>query len=140
MASERSFVMVKPDGVRRGLVGEIISRLETRGFRLVAAKFMKITKELAGTHYEEHVKKDWYHELEAFITSGPVLAMVWEGEDAVQQVRRMMGKTNPMDSDPGTIRGDFGLHKTENLVHGSDGPESAKREISLFFTDDELVR
>jgi nucleoside-diphosphate kinase len=139
MALERSFIMVKPDGVKRGLVGEIISRLETRGFRLVAARFMRIPPELSKRHYEEHVEKGWYHELESFITSGPVMAMVWEGEDAINQIRCMMGKTNPLESPAGTIRGDFGLHKTENLIHGSDGPESAKREISLFFTDDELV-
>jgi nucleoside-diphosphate kinase len=139
MGTERTFVMVKPDGVKRGLIGEIVSRFETRGFKLVAAKVMRISPDLAKKHYAEHVEKHFYKELETFITSGPVFAMVWEGEDAISQIRRMMGKTNPMESDPGTIRGDFGLHKTENLVHGSDGPESAKREISLFFKDDEFV-
>jgi nucleoside-diphosphate kinase len=142
---ERTFVMVKPDGVQRGLVGDIVSRFEERGLKLVGAKFMRIDEELAHEHYGEHEGKPFFEGLVEFITSGPVFAMVWEGADAVRQVRRMMGETDPADSPPGTIRGDYGLDLGHNVIHGSAPPEDDddvppnEREISLFFDDDELV-
>ena len=137
--TERTFVMVKPDGVQRGLVGKIVSRFESRGLKLVAGKFMQIDDELAREHYAEHVDKPFFDDLSEFITSGPVFAMVWEGQDAVAQVRTMMGETDPADSAPGTIRGDFGLDLGRNVIDGSDTEEgSAAREISLFFDADEL--
>jgi nucleoside-diphosphate kinase len=137
---ERTFVMVKPDGVQRGLIGEIVSRFEDRGLKLVAGKFMRIDDYLAREHYAEHVDEPFFEGLKDFITAGPVFAMVWEGADAVAQVRRMMGETDPAESDPGTIRGDFGLELGRNVVHGSDTePGSAEREIGLFFDDDELL-
>jgi nucleoside-diphosphate kinase len=141
MTRERTFVMVKPDGVQRGLVGEVISRLEERGLKLVGAKFMEIDEELAGEHYAEHQDKPFFDGLVSFITSGPVMAMVWEGQDATRQVRRMMGETDPADADPGTIRGDLGLDLGRNVIHGSDheDPGSNEREIDLFFDDDELL-
>jgi len=136
---ERTFLMVKPDGVQRGLVGKIVSRLEERGLKLVAAKFTQIDEELAEEHYGEHEDKPFFDDLVDFITSGPVMTMVWEGQDAVAQVRRMMGQTDPAESAPGTIRGDFGLDLGRNVVHGSDTEEgSAEREIDLFFDQDEL--
>jgi len=138
--TERTFVMVKPDGVQRGLVGEIVSRFESRGLKLVAGKFMQIDDELAREHYAEHVDKPFFDDLSEFITSGPVFAMVWEGQDAVAQVRTMMGETDPAESEPGTIRGDFGLDLGRNVIHGSDTePGSAEREIGLFFDDEELL-
>jgi nucleoside-diphosphate kinase len=138
---ERTFVMVKPDGVQRGLVGEIIGRFEDRGLQLVGAKFMQIDEELAHEHYGEHEGKPFFDGLVEFITSGPVMAMVWEGDDAVRQVRRMMGETDPAESAPGTIRGDFGLDLGHNVIHGSDheDPGANEREIDLFFDEDELV-
>ncbi|WP_256300171.1 nucleoside-diphosphate kinase [Haloarchaeobius salinus] len=138
---ERTFVMVKPDGVQRGLTGEIISRFEDRGLKLVGAKFMQIDQELAEEHYGEHEGKPFFDGLVEFITSGPVMAMVWEGDDAIRQVRTMMGETDPADSAPGTIRGDFGLDLGRNVIHGSDheDPGSNEREIDLFFDEDELV-
>ena len=137
---ERTFVMAKPDAVQRGLVGEIVSRLEDRGLKLVGAKFMQIDRDLAEDHYGEHEGKPFFDGLVGFITSGPVMAMVWEGQDATAQVRRMMGETDPAESDPGTIRGDFGLDLGRNVIHGSDTePGSNEREIDLFFDDDELV-
>ena len=141
MTRERTFVMVKPDGVQRGLVGEVISRLEERGLKLVGSKFMQIDEELAGEHYAEHQDKPFFDGLVSFITSGPVMAMVWEGQDATRQVRRMMGETDPADADPGTIRGDLGLDLGRNVIHGSDheDPGSNEREIDLFFDDDELL-
>lgn len=139
--TERTFVMVKPDGVQRGLVGEIISRLEDRGLKLVGAKFMEIDEELAHEHYGEHEGKPFFEDLIEFITAGPVMAMVWEGGDATRQVRKMMGETDPAESAPGTIRGDFGLDLGRNVIHGSDheDPGANEREIDLFFDDDELV-
>ena len=139
--SERTFVMVKPDGVQRGLVGDIISRLEGRGLKLVAASFQSIPRELAEEHYGEHVDKPFFDDLVSFITSGPVMAMVWEGQDATRQVRRMMGETDPADAAPGTIRGDFGLDLGRNVIHGSDheDPGANEREIGLFFDEDDLV-
>ena len=137
---ERTFVMAKPDAVQRGLVGEIISRLEDRGLKLVGAKFMQIDRDLAEDHYGEHEEKPFFEGLVGFITSGPVMAMVWEGQDATAQIRRMMGATDPAESDPGTIRGDFGLDLGRNVIHGSDTePGSNEREIDLFFDDDELI-
>ncbi len=138
--TERTFVMVKPDGVQRGLIGEIISRFEERGLKLVGAKFMQIDDDLAAEHYAEHEDKPFFDDLTDFITSGPVMAMVLEGQDAVAQVRTMMGETDPAESAPGTIRGDFGLDLGRNVIHGSDTEEgSAEREIELFFDDDELT-
>ncbi|MFB6124401.1 MAG: nucleoside-diphosphate kinase [Halanaeroarchaeum sp.] len=138
--TERTFVMVKPDGVQRGLIGEIVSRFEDRGLKLVGGKFVQIDRELAERHYGEHEDKPFFEDLVSFITSGPVFAMVWEGQDAVAQVRTMMGETDPADSAPGTIRGDFGLDLGRNVIHGSDTePGSAEREIELFFDDAELL-
>ena len=139
--SERTFVMVKPDGVQRGLVGEVISRLEERGLKLVAAKFVQIDRDLAEQHYGEHEGKPFFEGLVEFITSGPAMAMVWEGGDATRQVRRMMGATDPADAAPGTIRGDLGLDLGRNVIHGSDheDPGANEREIDLFFEESDLV-
>jgi len=138
---ERTFVMVKPDGVNRGLVGEVVSRLEDRGLKLVGAKFMQIDRDLAEEHYGEHEGKPFFEGLVDFITSDPVFAMVWEGQDAIRQVRNMMGETDPAESAPGTIRGDLGLDLGRNVIHGSDHEDegAAEREIALFFDEDELV-
>jgi nucleoside-diphosphate kinase len=138
---ERTFVMVKPDGVQRGLIGEVISRLEDRGLTLVGAKFMQIDEDLAHDHYAEHEDKPFFDGLVSFITAGPVMAMVWEGQDATRQVRRMMGATDPAEAQPGTIRGDLGLDLGRNVIHGSDNedPGANEREIDLFFDDEELV-
>jgi nucleoside-diphosphate kinase len=135
---ERTFVMVKPDGVQRALIGEIVSRFERRGFKLAALKMMRIPRELAERHYEEHRDKPFFEPLLAYITSGPAICMVLEGENAVAVVRSMMGKTNPQDAVPGTIRGDLAQVTGRNVVHGSDSSESARREITLFFNDYEL--
>ena len=138
---ERTFVMAKPDAVQRGLTGEIVSRLEERGLKLVGAKFMRIGEELAHEHYAEHEDAPFFDDLVDFITSGPVLAMVWEGADATRQVRRMMGATDPTEAAPGTIRGDLGLDLGQNVIHGSDHEDEGanEREIDLFFDEDELV-
>jgi nucleoside-diphosphate kinase len=135
---ERTLVLIKPDGVQRGLVGEIISRFERRGLKLVGMKLIQVDQDLSRRHYAEHVNKGFYPSLEKFITSSPSVAMVWEGANAIQKVRDMMGKTDPNESPLGTIRGDYGMEKTMNLVHGSDGPESAAREIGNFFQPNEL--
>lgn len=135
----RTLILVKPDGMQRGLAGQIISRFETRGLKLVGMKLIAMSRELAEKHYAEHVEKPFFEELVTFITSGPVIAMVWEGPDAISAARETMGVTKPVDAKPGTIRGDFGVVVNRNLVHGSDGEESAKREVALFFEDDELV-
>ena len=132
---QTTLVLVKPDGVRRRLVGEIVSRLENKGLTLVAGRFFTIDRDLAGRHYAEHTEKPFFDDLVAFITSGPVMALAVEGPDAVSVVRTLMGPTNPVEAPPGTIRGDFGIEITENLVHGSDSPESAARELGLFFPD-----
>ena len=130
----RTLVLCKPDAVERGLVGEIVGRLERRGLRIVAMDLRTLDEDLAGRHYEEHREKPFFGDLVAFITRSPLVAMVVEGpEDTWQVVRTMMGATNPLNADPGTIRGDLALETQENLVHGSDGPDSAAREISLFF-------
>ena len=136
---ERTYLMVKPDGVQRGLCGEIVSRFEKKGLKLVAMKLMVIPKETAETHYGEHKGKKFFDSLISYITSGPVLAMLWEGENAVAVCRQMMGKTNPQESAPGTIRGDYGMQVGMNIIHGSDSVESAEREISIFFRPEELV-
>lgn len=133
--TQRTLVLVKPDGVRRRLVGEIVGRLESKTLEIVAMKMLSIDDELAKRHYEEHLAKPFFPELLTFITSGPVVAMVVEGERAVDVVRDLMGATDPKEAAPGTIRGDLGLATTENLVHGSDSPESAARELALFFPD-----
>jgi len=135
---EKTFAMVKPDGVQRGLVGKTLERFEDRGLKISAMKMMKIPRELAERHYEEHKGRDFYEPLLDYITSGPVVCMVLEGENSVAAVRAMMGKTNPQDAAPGTIRGDFSQVTGRNIVHGSDSPESAKREIKLFFNDYEI--
>lgn len=136
---ERTFVMLKPGAVQRGLVGNVISRFEKRGLKIIALKMMHISTELAKRHYGEHKEKPFYDELVKYITSGPVMAMVLEGGNAISVVRDMMGKTDPLESTPGTIRGDFGLFTGKNIVHGSDSKESAKREIDLFFKEKEFV-
>jgi len=125
--------MVKPDGVARGLVGEIIRRLESKGLRLVQARLRTVDEDLAGEHYAEHRERPFFPELISFITGGPVMAMVWEGESAVSVARLLIGPTNPATAPPGTIRGDYGLETTQNLVHGSDSSTSATREIGLWF-------
>lgn len=135
---EHTFIMVKPDGVQRGLVGEVIGRLERKGLRLAAMKLMRITPDLAARHYGEHRGKPFYESLIAYITSGPVVAMVWEGKEAVNLTRSLIGATDPAKAAPGTIRGDLAVFTGCNLVHGSDSPKSARREIALFFTDEEL--
>ncbi|NLZ39127.1 MAG: nucleoside-diphosphate kinase [Firmicutes bacterium] len=136
---ERTFVMVKPDGVQRGLIGEVIKRFEQKGLKLVGLKLMQVSQELAAKHYGEHQGKPFYDELIDFITSGPVVAMVWEGLNAISVVRTMMGQTNPASAAPGTIRGDFAMYLGNNVVHGSDSEASAEREIKLFFKKEELL-
>ncbi len=129
----KTFFMVKPDGVKRNLIGEVISRVEKEGFQITKIKMMDISEELAEEHYGEHSGKPFFNDLVSFITSGPVVAMQVEGEDVVSEIRRIMGATNPSDADPGTIRADLATKLEENVVHGSDSPESAERELSLFF-------
>lgn len=136
---ERTLVIIKPDGVQRGLVGAIISRLERRGLRLVGMKFMQISKELAAKHYAVHKGRLFYDSLIEYITSAPTVVMVWEGNEAIEVVRNTMGVTKPSDAAPGTIRGDFGLEIGRNLIHGSDGAETAEFEVKLFFGEEELV-
>ncbi len=133
MAVENTFTMVKPDGVRRGLVGEVISRFEAKGLKLERMRMLTIDREMAERHYGEHVGKPFFENLVEFITSGPVVAMEWSGEGAVAVCRTLMGGTNPAEAAPGTIRGDFGLVIDENIVHGSDSPASAERELGIFF-------
>ena len=130
---ERTFVAIKPDGVQRGLIGDVISRLERRGLKLVAMRLMQVSEDLAGRHYAEHVDRPFFPSLVSFITSGPIVAMIWEANNAVALARQTMGATNPGEAGPGTIRGDFGIDIGRNLVHGSDSAESAAREIGLFF-------
>jgi nucleoside-diphosphate kinase len=135
MAVETTLVLVKPDGMRRALAGEIVARLERRGFELRGARLLKIPRPLAQQHYAEHKGKPFFGDLVSFISSGPVLALAVRGESAIGTVRTMMGATNPLDSAPGTIRGDFALELSENIMHGSDSKASAKRELKLFFPD-----
>lgn len=139
MAVEQTFAMVKPDGVRRGLSGTVIARLEAKGFRIKGLKLMRISRELAQRHYGEHEGKPFFEGLVSFITSGPVVAMVVEGENAIAEWRKMMGATNPKDAAPGTIRGDLATTIDENVVHGSDAPATAEREIGIFFDPSELA-
>ncbi|HEY7196037.1 MAG TPA: nucleoside-diphosphate kinase [Gaiellaceae bacterium] len=136
---ERTLVLVKPDAVQRGLAGEILARLERRGLTLAGAKLVQVDRDLAERHYAEHAEKPFFGELVEFITSAPTLALVVEGESAIEVVRTTMGATNPVNAGPGTIRGDLALAMPNNLVHGSDAPESAEREIGLWFSPDELV-
>ena len=133
MAHEHTFVMVKPDGVARGLVGEVISRLERKGLVLEQMRSLTIDEEMASQHYGEHAEKPFFGELISFITSGPVVATEWSGESAISVVRTLVGATDPKEAVPGTLRGDFGLEVTQNLVHASDSAESAERELALFF-------
>lgn len=135
---ERTFLMIKPDGVQRGLVGNIIARLEGKGLKLVAMKIMHLTRDLAARHYSEHKDKPFYDSLIEFITSAPVVAMAWEGDNAVEIVRTLIGETDPKKSLPGTIRGDLAVYTGKNVVHGSDSSASASREIDLFFSSDEI--
>lgn len=136
---ERTFLMVKPDGVQRNLVGEVIRRLETKGFTLVGLKLMKVSRELAEKHYDVHKERPFFGSLVDFIISAPVVAMVWEGDGVVASARKIIGATNPLTAEPGTIRGDFGVSIGRNLIHGSDAPETAQREVSLWFAPEELV-
>lgn len=137
---DRTFLMVKPDGVQRGLIGRIISRLEDKGFKMTAGKLVQVSREQAQQHYAEHAGKPFFEELVGFITSGPVFAMVWEGDNIVTLSRLLIGKTQVTEAQPGTIRGDFAAHTPFNLIHGSDSLESAEREIANFFMPEELVR
>lgn len=135
---ERSFVAVKPDGVFRGLIGEVISRFERKGLRLVAIKIVQPSEELAKEHYSPHLGKSFFPRLVHFFTSGPIVAMVWEGPRAISLVRKLVGETHPEDATPGTIRGDFAFQRGHNIVHSSDSPVAAEREIRVWFNDDEL--
>ncbi|ACB50039.1 nucleoside diphosphate kinase [Crocosphaera subtropica ATCC 51142] len=135
---ERTFIMIKPDGVQRGLVGEVIGRFEAKGFTLVGLKLMSVSKELAEEHYDVHKERPFFGSLVEFICSSPVVAMVWEGDGVVASARKLIGATNPLSAEPGTIRGDFGVSVGRNLIHGSDAIETAQREISLWFNEKEL--
>jgi nucleoside-diphosphate kinase len=139
MAVERSLILIKPDAVQRKLAGEILARIERRGFTIRAGKLIYVDRTLGETHYAEHSEKPFYGELVEFITSGPTFALVVEGEGAIATLRKTIGATNPADAEPGSIRGDLAVAMPENLVHGSDSPESAVREVALWFSDDELV-
>ena len=136
---EKTFIMVKPDGVQRGLIGEVVSRFEKKGFTLAGAKLMQISTELAENHYGEHKERPFFGELVEFITSGPVFAMVWEGEGIISTSRNMIGATNPAEATPGSIRDDYAVTVGKNMIHGSDSLESAEREIGLFFKENEII-
>lgn len=136
---ERTFLMIKPDGVQRGLISNIIGRFETKGFTLVGMKFMAVSRELAEKHYDVHRERPFFAGLVDFITSGPVVAMVWEGEGVIASARKIIGATKPLEAEPGTIRGDLGVTVGRNIIHGSDAPETAQTEIALWFTEAELV-
>lgn len=136
---ERTFIMIKPDGVQRGLVGDVVKRFETKGFTLVGMKFMAVSRELAEQHYDVHKERPFFQGLVDFITSSPVVAMVWSGEGVVASARKIIGATNPLTAEPGTLRGDFCIEVGRNLIHGSDAIETAQREIALWFSDAELV-
>lgn len=140
IVKEETFILIKPDAVQRGLIGKIITRIEEKGFKIVAMKMLSVTPEQAAKHYEEHYGKPFYDSLVRFITSAPVVAMVIEGEDAISGMRQLMGKTNPLNAEVGTIRGDFSPFMSYNVIHGSDSPESAKREIAIYFNENELCR
>lgn len=136
---EKTLVLTKPDGVQRGLIGEVVRRLERRGLKIVAMKMMKMDGEMAGRHYQMHKDKAFYNDLVSFITSAPVVAMVLQGERAIELTRQVMGSTDPLKAAPGTIRGDLGFSMQNNLVHGSDSPQAAEREIALFFGKEEIL-
>ncbi|AMA08587.1 MULTISPECIES: nucleoside-diphosphate kinase [Cyanophyceae] len=136
---ERTFVMVKPDGVQRGLVGDVIRRFEAKGFKLVGLKLVSVSRELAEQHYGVHRERPFFGSLVEFIISAPVVAMVWEGKGAIAAARKIIGATNPLEAEPGTIRGDFGVDIGRNLIHGSDGPDTAASEIALWFSESELA-
>ena len=136
---ERTFLAIKPDGVQRGIVGEIIGRFEAKGFTLVGLKLMSVSRELAEAHYDVHRERPFFPGVVEFIISSPVVAMVWEGDGVVASARKMIGATNPLTSEPGTIRGDFAVNVGRNIIHGSDAIETAQREIKLWFKDEELV-
>jgi Nucleoside diphosphate kinase len=136
---ERTYIMVKPDGVQRRLSGEIIRRFENRGLKLVGLKMLVPTREIAEKHYAVHRERPFFNDLVSFVTSGPVVAMVWEGPDAIKLCRQMIGATKPLEAQPGTIRGDYTCDVMSNLIHGSDAPETAAEEISLWFRDEELL-
>ncbi len=135
---ERTFLMIKPDGVQRGLVGNVISRMENKGFKLAAMKMMPVSKDLAARHYEEHEGKKFYNGLIEFITSSPVVAMIWEGDNVIKMTRTLVGETDPQKAAPGTMRGDLAIFTGKNLVHASDSSESARREMGLFFDETEV--
>lgn len=135
---ERTFVAIKPDGVKRGLIGRILGKIEDKGYKIVALKMIQMTDELAAKHYAEHADKPFYKALIKFITSGPIIAMILQGENAISGVRKFMGKTNPDEAEVGSIRGDFAQVTRYNAIHGSDSKESAEREINLYFTQDEI--
>ena len=136
---ERTFIAIKPDAVQRGLIGQIIQRFESKGFKLVGLKLMNVSKELAEAHYGEHKERPFFGGLVSFLTSSPVVAMVWEGDGVVKSARKIIGATNPLDSEPGTVRGDFGVSIGRNLIHGSDAVETAQKEIALWFKEEELA-
>lgn len=136
---ERTFIAIKPDGVQRGLISEIMRRFETKGFTLVGLKFMTVSRELAEQHYDVHRERPFFAGLVEFITSSPVVAMVWEGDGVVASSRKIIGATNPLNAEPGTIRGDLGINIGRNIIHGSDALETAQREIALWFKPEELV-
>ena len=139
MALERSLILVKPDGVQRRLIGTIVGRIEQKSLKIVGMKMLAVTKELAAKHYAEHLAKPFYPLLEEFITAGPVVAIAVEGPEAISVMRTMMGSTNGRESTPGTIRGDYGVSRQMNLIHGSDGPDAAKRELEIYFRPEELL-
>ncbi len=137
--TERTFIAIKPDGVKRGLIGEVIKRFETKGFKVIGLKMLQVTQEQAAQHYAEHVGKPFYDGLVKFITAAPIVAIALEGNDVVAQARRIMGATDPNKADIGTIRADFGQAMNRNIVHGSDSPESAERELAIYFKPEELM-
>ncbi len=136
---ERTFIALKPDAVQRGLIGEVIARIERKGFKLIGLKMMQVTKAMAEEHYGEHSTKPFFGGLVDFITSSPIVAMAWEGDNVVSTLRTLMGATNPKDSAPGTIRGDFAVDMGRNIIHGSDSPASAERELKIFFDASDLL-
>jgi nucleoside-diphosphate kinase len=136
---ERTLILVKPDGVQRGLMGEIVHRFERRGLKLIGMKFLQMSDALANQHYAVHKERPFFNDLVSYITSGPVLAMVWEGNDAIAAARATIGSTKPVEATPGSIRGDFGMEIGRNLVHGSDSPENGVKEANLFFRPEEIV-
>jgi len=136
---EKTLILVKPDGVQRGLMGEIIGRFEKRGLKLIGMKFIQMSQQLAEQHYAVHKERPFYNDLVSYITSGPVVAMAWEGKEAIAAARATIGATNPVAATPGTIRGDLGMEIGRNLVHGSDSPENGEKEVNLFFGTNEIV-